>query len=88
MKILKKLSIGFLVVFTAGFLVVFTTLGLMDCTQTKENRFIEICKYSDADLLIDKETKIIYVKYHLSGIGITPLLDSEGNVQYYEGNLE
>lgn len=38
-------------------------------------------------LLVDKETKIIYLYEGHRG-GLTPLLDKKGNITYYNGSLE
>lgn len=61
-----------------------------------EQRFIFVGKYETIEdpggygvciyLLVDKETKIIYL-YDYDG-GMTPLLDKKGNVTYYNGSLE
>ena len=43
-------------------------------------------------ILVDKETRIQYLIYvrtgdNASGVAMTPLLDKDGNVTYYEGEL-
>lgn len=56
------------------------------------NRFIMIERHNAVDdnatnfyLLVDKETKVIYI--YTSQGGITPLLDSKGEPQKYKGVL-
>ena len=63
-----------------------------DFKEQENNRFIFIEKYKAVDengnsfyLVVDKETKYIYI-YTTEG-GITPLLDSKGEPQKYKGAL-
>ena len=68
----------------------------IDYKTYSESRFIFVGKYEtiyDGDgnslhihLLVDKETRIIYLYTGYDG-GITPLLDKNGNVSYYTGSL-
>ena len=49
--------------------------------------------YTPFRILVDKETRIQYLVYertgsNASGVAMTPLLDKEGNVTYYEGELK
>ncbi len=49
--------------------------------------------YTRFRILVDKETRIQYLVYvksgtSASGVAMTPLLDKEGNVTYYEGELK
>ena len=70
-----------------------------DYKEYEETRFVFVGEYSEIEdvagndisfsLLVDKETKIIYL--YISGgykAGITPLLDKDGNITYYKGSLE
>lgn len=70
-----------------------------DYKEYSNSRFVFVGEYeqietpngnnTDFYLLVDKETRIIYL--YLTGVeraGITPLLDKNGNVTYYKGNLE
>lgn len=63
-----------------------------DFKEQENNRFIFIEEYKSVDdndgsffLVVDKETKIIYI--YTSEGGITPLLDSKGEPQKYKGVL-
>lgn len=63
-----------------------------DFKEQENNRFIFIEEYKAVDennnsfyLVVDKETKYIYI-YTMAG-GITPLLDSKGEPQKYKGAL-
>ena len=68
-----------------------------DYKEYSNSRFIFVGKYETIYdgggnslhiyLLVDKETRIIYLYTGYDG-GITPLLDKNGNVTYYKGNLE
>lgn len=63
-----------------------------DFKEQENNRFIFIEEYKSVDdddgsffLVVDKETRIIYI--YTSEGGITPLLDSKGEPQKYKGVL-
>jgi hypothetical protein len=48
--------------------------------------------YSHFSILVDKETRIQYLVFSrmgnsTSGIAMTPLLDRDGNITYYQGEL-
>ena len=70
-----------------------------DYKEYSNSRFIFVGEYeqietpngnnTDFYLLVDKETRIIYLYLEsIEGAGTTPLLDKNGNVTYYKGNLE
>ena len=63
-----------------------------DFKEQENNRFIFIEEYEAVDnnnhsfyLVVDKETKYIYI--YTDGGGITPLLNSKGEPQKYKGVL-
>ena len=65
-----------------------------NCEVVKQDRFIIVKQYSgggfyfDYFIVADKETKVMYLLIY-SGYraGITALLDENGEIQFYEGDL-
>lgn len=61
-----------------------TTFGFNKDTS---DRFIRIKTYSDAYILADKETRVMYILFYSIGSGLTPLLDNNGEIQYYDSSV-
>ena len=63
---------------------------------TGESRFLELPLPYDKEnsyfkILVDKQTRVEYLYYEDSysdAGGLTPLLDKNGNISYYEGKIE
>lgn len=65
-----------------------------DYKEQQQTRFVVIERYKDKPIsddyliIVDKQTRIMYLQYCGSYRGgITPLLDENGNPQRYEGEL-
>ena len=62
--------------------------------HTKESRFFVLSlpndqEFSDFEILVDKETRVEYLFYRAPyECGLTPLLDKEGNITFYEGEIK
>ena len=62
--------------------------------HTKESRFFVLYlpndqESSDFEILVDKETRVEYLFYRAPyRCGLTPLLDKEGNITFYEGEIK
>ena len=80
--------------------IISVTLIFCSCTHGNArygngNAFIssrfQIIEYSEnffgfESVIVDKETGVLYLWTKVGyGAGLTPLLDSEGNVQFYDG---
>ena len=72
-----------------------TTKRLEENVQhTKESRFFELSlpndkELSDFKILVDKETRVQYLFYRsVHRCGLTPLLDEDGNITFYEGEIK
>lgn len=89
-ELLKSLLVAVVVLtaLTISFFILDNSCDAINIERSEENRFKTICRYNDSEVMVDKETKIIYIKYFMSGVGITPLLDSEGNIQVYTNEIE
>lgn len=68
------------------------SLNELDRSREVTNKTLDDCRFVNIetsvnwDIFYDSETKVIYFRNTNSyGGGISPLLDSEGNVQFYQG---
>lgn len=95
----KKILIVLIVLFVPILILCGCGTKNKDYKEYSNPRFVFVGEYEaiespngdsiDFYLLVDKETKIIYLYFDGGyGAGITPLLDKNGNVTYYKGNLE
>lgn len=91
---MRKLIFILVLILIAPFCLCGCAQKSKDYKEQQQTRFIIIERYKDGVIsddyiiIVDKQTRIMYLKYvgAYRG-GITPLLDENGNPQRYEGEL-
>ena len=92
---MKKKLISLLLVLVMPMLVLCGcgTKKSKDYERVPQDRFIEIKRYGDNRdgdyiLVVDKETRVIYIRYSCGNHGgLTVMLNADGSPMLYEGEL-
>lgn len=85
---MKKIITYILLLLIVPFSLVFTGCD-NNVKKIEESRFITVEEYNNKYyILVDKETKVCYLKYmYVNQYGLTVLVDENGKPILYEGEL-